>query len=51
MTPLFTYYFILQAYFPDADIDEAFVAGWGTLTDKFCTTIDKGPSKAGITDL
>ena len=31
--------------FRDADISEAYVSGWGTLADKTCTTIDKGPAK------
>ena len=26
-------------------MDDVFVAGWGTLTDKLCTTNGRGPSK------
>ena len=26
-------------------MDDVFVAGWGTLTDKLCTTNGQGPSK------
>ena len=38
-----TLHLLSQKAFPDSHMDDVFVVGWGTLTEKLCTTNGQGP--------